>query len=27
MEYKQQKDEEQRNDWVGHDHLNQYCNR
>ena len=27
MEYKQQKDEEQRNDWVGQDHLNQYFNR
>lgn len=27
MEYKQQKDEEQKNDWVGYDHLNQYFNR
>lgn len=27
MEYKQQKDEEQRNDWVGQDYLNQYFNR
>lgn len=27
LEYKQQKDEEQRNDWVGQDHLNQYFNR
>lgn len=27
MEYKEQKDEEQRNDWVGQDHLNQYFNR
>ena len=27
MEYKEQKDEEQRNDWVGQEHLNQYFNR
>jgi hypothetical protein len=27
LEYKQQKDEEIRNDWVGQDHLNQYFNR
>lgn len=27
LEYKEQKDEEQRNDWVGQDHLNQYFNR
>ena len=27
LEYKQQKDEEMRNDWVGPDHLNQYFNR
>ena len=26
MEYKEQKDEEMRNDWVGQDHLNQYFN-
>jgi len=24
---KEQKDEEQRNDWVGQEHLNQYFNR
>lgn len=27
LEYKEQKDEEQRNDWVGQEHLNQYFNR
>lgn len=27
MEYKEQKDEEMRSDWVGQDHLNQYFNR
>lgn len=27
LEYKKQKDEEQRNDWVGPDHLSQYFNR
>lgn len=27
LEYKQQKDEEMRNDWVGQDHLSQYFNR
>jgi len=27
LEYKQQKDEEIRNDWVGQEHLNQYFNR
>ncbi len=27
MDYKVQKDEEMRNDWVGQDHLNQYFNR
>jgi hypothetical protein len=27
MEYKEQKDEEQKSNWVGHDHLNQYFNR
>ena len=26
MEYKQQKDEEMRNNWVGGDHLGQYFN-
>lgn len=27
LEYKQQKDEEQRSDWVGQEHLGQYFNR
>jgi hypothetical protein len=27
LEYKEQKDEEMRNDWVGQEHLNQYFNR
>ena len=27
MDYKVQKDEEQKNDWVGQEHLNQYFNR
>ncbi|MGH7885829.1 MAG: hypothetical protein ACRENO_09060 [Thermodesulfobacteriota bacterium] len=27
LEYKQQKDEEMRNDWIGPDHLSQYFNR
>ena len=27
FEYKEQKDEEMRNDWVGQEHLNQYFNR
>lgn len=27
MEYKEMKDEEQRNDWVGQEYLNQYFNR
>jgi len=27
LEYKEQKDEEQRNDWVGQEYLNQYFNR
>lgn len=27
LEYKQQKDEEMKNDWVGQEHLNQYFNR
>ena len=27
MDYKIQKDEEMRNDWVGQEHLNQYFNR
>lgn len=27
MEYKEQKDEEQKSDWVGQEHLNQYFNR
>jgi hypothetical protein len=27
LEYKQQKDEEMRNDWVGQEHLDQYFNR
>ncbi len=27
MEYKEQKDEEMKNDWVGQEHLNQYFNR
>lgn len=26
LEYKEQKDEEMRNDWVGQEHLNQYFN-
>jgi hypothetical protein len=27
MEYKEQKDEEQKSNWVGQEHLNQYFNR
>ena len=27
LDYKKMKDEEIKNDWVGHDHLNQYFNR